>query len=51
MFLISQAVVLLLGLTIVVLSVWGMFVPDKLMSLVKTTMELFCAPATAEISL
>ena len=36
---ISQIIVLALGVTISVLSVWGIFAPDKLMTLATSTMD------------
>ena len=36
---VSQVVVVLLGVTITVLAAWGMFVPEKLMAMVASTMN------------
>ena len=36
---ISQFVIVLLGITITVLAAWGLFAPDRLMSMVTSTMD------------
>ena len=47
--LVSKFIVLAIGVTVIVLAGWGIFAPEKLMTIVKSAMDKYCGIYTAVI--